>query len=572
MTYQALARKWRPRRFEDVAGQEHVLRALSNALAEGRIHHAYLFSGTRGIGKTTVARILAKCLNCEEGITATPCRECPSCREIDQGRFVDLIEVDAASRTRVEDTRELLDNVQYSPSRGRFKVYIIDEVHMLSGSSFNALLKTLEEPPDHVKFLLATTDPQKLPVTVLSRCLQFHLRRLPSALICERLLKIAGDEGVEVDSGAALRLARAADGSMRDSLSLLDQALAYGDGAAREDEVAAMLGSLEGSQVLDIIEALAGGDSDRVVRAARDLAEQAADFDAILSEVVATVHTLALAQQAPGVIAEDEPERERLLRLAQQISGEDLQLYYQIGIHARRDLPYAPDPATGFEMALLRMLAFRPAQMPPRDGRAQGSGSRDSRPEDGGPGNSGGGSPISSAGAGRTLAQQGATQQQAGNKVQQHGASQQPAAPESGQLGGQQGAASAAADYWRNVVGQLDGMLYALASHCQWGGRDGNRITLHLDQAQRYLLNDERRQRLCEALQSSFGEGQLELRIEVMDTQLTPAQQEQQRQQELQQQAEESLRQDPGLQGLQDAFDAQVQGVRPIDDLQQKQR
>ncbi|MBK1733808.1 DNA polymerase III subunit gamma/tau [Halorhodospira abdelmalekii] len=570
MTYQALARKWRPRCFADVAGQEHVLRALSNALADGRIHHAYLLSGTRGIGKTTVARILAKCLNCEQGVTATPCEVCPSCRELNEGRFVDLIEVDAASRTRVEDTRELLDNVQYAPTRGRYKVYLIDEVHMLSGHSFNALLKTLEEPPDHVKFLLATTDPQKLPVTVLSRCLQFHLRRLPAPLIRERLLQIAAAEQVEVDAAAAARIARAADGSLRDALSLLDQALAYGEGAARDAEVAAMLGAMERSQVLEIIQALAAGEGERLIRSARDLAAHAADFDDVLAELIATFHHLALACHTPGVIPEDEPERDALLELATAIAAEDLQLYYQIGLNARRDLPYAPDPAIGFEMALLRMLAFRPAATPPRSAAPPSAASLPAAspavsPDASSPASRSTASAVDSATSGSATADsvaESAARPAQGPAVE--GAEASLERPVAGSVAG--AAAAPSAKQWAEwVASHLDGLDHALASHCQWQGQDGHRLTLHLDPAHRYLLSDERRLRLQEALSAQLGEA-IELRIVVAGAEQTPAQQAQARAAQRQQQAEAALASDRGLQGLQAVFGAQVRDIRPAAD------
>src|SRR5258706_3386531 len=360
MAYTALARKWRPRRFSEMIGQEHVLRSLSNALASGRVHHAFLFAGTRGVGKTTVARILAKCLNCERGVSAEPCLECASCREIEAGRSIDLIEVDAASRTKVDDTRELLDNVQYAPSRSRFKVYLIDEVHMLTTSSFNALLKTLEEPPPHVKFLLATTDPQKLPVTVLSRCLQFNLKRLPVALISARLAHILTAEQLTYDAPALQLLAQAADGSMRDALSLLDQLLAFGDGAAREAEARAMLGAVTRDHVERIAALLASGDAPALLAAAEALDEFAPDYGQILDQLAALLERVALQQLLPEYAADELFAPAVVRDLAARISREDVQLYYQTAIIGRRDLALAPEPRTGFRMTLIRMLAFRP--------------------------------------------------------------------------------------------------------------------------------------------------------------------------------------------------------------------
>jgi len=362
MSYIVLARKWRPKRFAEMVGQEHVLRALANALDSGKVHHAFLFTGTRGVGKTTIARILAKSLNCETaGVSSNPCGVCAACREIDEGRFVDLIEVDAASRTKVDDTRDLLDNVQYAPTRGRYKVYLIDEVHMLSNHSFNALLKTLEEPPPHVKFLLATTDPQKLPVTVLSRCLQFSLKRLPASLIAERLKFIAGAENLAFDPAAMALLARAAEGSMRDALSLLDQLIAFGGGALNEVDARAMLGTIDRGHVGRLIDALARADGPALLAEVKELDRDAPDYDRALVELAAFLQRIAIVQIVPDAALQDEEfDADSLTRLAQSISPEDAQLYYQIALGGRRDLAMAPEPRAGFEMTLLRMLAFRP--------------------------------------------------------------------------------------------------------------------------------------------------------------------------------------------------------------------
>ncbi|SDI74398.1 DNA polymerase III subunit gamma/tau [Billgrantia gudaonensis] len=370
MSYQVLARKWRPRTFHELVGQEHVQRALVNALDQGRLHHAYLFTGTRGVGKTTLARILAKCLNCtakgsgDEGVTSTPCGECDSCRAIDEGRFVDLIEVDAASRTKVEDTRELLDNVQYAPTQGRYKVYLIDEVHMLSSHSFNALLKTLEEPPPHVKFLLATTDPQKLPVTVLSRCLQFTLKHMPPERIVGHLTQVLDAEGVSYEEQALWLLGKAAEGSMRDAMSLTDQAIAFGQGAVRHADVAAMLGTLDHRHVLALLEALAEVDAQRLLAEVAALAEQGPDFAAVLDDLTAVLHRLAVAQMVPDALDNGHGDRDTLLALAGRFAAEDVQLYYQIGLQGRGDMVHAPDLRTALEMTLLRMLAFRPQGVP----------------------------------------------------------------------------------------------------------------------------------------------------------------------------------------------------------------
>ncbi|WP_322614134.1 DNA polymerase III subunit gamma/tau [Pseudomonas sp. BIC9C] len=361
MSYQVLARKWRPRSFREMVGQTHVLKALINALDSQRLHHAYLFTGTRGVGKTTIARIIAKCLNCETGITSSPCGECSVCREIDEGRFVDLIEIDAASRTKVEDTRELLDNVQYAPSRGRFKVYLIDEVHMLSSHSFNALLKTLEEPPPYVKFILATTDPQKLPATILSRCLQFSLKNMTPERVVEHLTHVLGAENVPFEDDALWLLGRAADGSMRDAMSLTDQAIAFGEGKVLAADVRAMLGTLDHGQVYDVLHALIEGDAKALLEAVRHLAEQGPDWNGVLSEILNVLHRVAIAQALPEGVDNGHGDRDRVLALAQALPAEDVQFYYQMGLIGRRDLPLAPDPRGGFEMVLLRMLAFRPA-------------------------------------------------------------------------------------------------------------------------------------------------------------------------------------------------------------------
>lgn len=361
MSYQVLARKWRPQTFADVVGQEHVLTALANGLSLGRIHHAYLFSGTRGVGKTSIARLLAKGLNCETGITATPCGVCDNCREIEQGRFVDLIEIDAASRTKVEDTRDLLDNVQYAPARGRFKVYLIDEVHMLSRHSFNALLKTLEEPPAHVKFLLATTDPQKLPVTILSRCLQFHLKALDVEQIRHQLEHILGEEQIAFEPRALQLLSRAADGSLRDALSLTDQAIASGEGQLTAASVSTMLGTLDDDQALSLIEALVAADGERVMAGVNDAAARGVEWEALLVEMQSQLHRIAMVQLSPSALGADMAAVEvRMRELARTVPPGDVQLYYQTLLIGRKELPYAPDRRMGVEMTLLRALAFHP--------------------------------------------------------------------------------------------------------------------------------------------------------------------------------------------------------------------
>ena len=360
MSYQVLARKWRPRNFRETVGQEHVLKALINALDHDRLHHAYLFTGTRGVGKTTIARILAKCLNCETGVSSEPCGECGACVEINEGRFVDLIEVDAASRTKVEDTRELLDNVQYAPTRGRYKIYLIDEVHMLSNHSFNALLKTLEEPPEHVKFLLATTDPQKLPVTILSRCLQFNLKNMSAERIVGHLQDVLAKEMVPFDEPGLWLLARAADGSMRDALSLTDQAISFGGGKVSEQDVASMLGTIDYSLVQNIICALIDLDGQKMLEAVAQFSEHAPDYNAALADLTTLLHRIAIAQAVPEALDNSYGDRSQILDYAQKLASEDVQLFYQIAVAGRRDLPFASSPRSGFEMTLLRMLAFKP--------------------------------------------------------------------------------------------------------------------------------------------------------------------------------------------------------------------
>ena len=361
MSYQVLARKWRPKSFSEMAGQEHVLQALINALDNDRLHHAYLFTGTRGVGKTTIGRILSKCLNCEAGVSSVPCGECTSCHEIDSGRFIDLLEVDAASRTGVDDMRDLLDNVQYAPSRGRYKIYLIDEVHMLSKSSFAALLKTLEEPPPHVKFLFATTDPQKLPITVLSRCLQFNLKNLSTERITEHLKFVLGEEQVPFEEAGLWCLGRAADGSMRDALSLTDQAVGHGGGRITEADVTSMLGSIERRYVVNVCEAMASQSGPDLLGAIGEMAEQSPDYDAALGEVLSLWHQVAILQTVPEALDPSISHYKELVTLAKSVLREDVQLFYQICLLGRKDLPLAPEQRSGFEMVMLRAMAFRPA-------------------------------------------------------------------------------------------------------------------------------------------------------------------------------------------------------------------
>jgi DNA polymerase III subunit gamma/tau len=471
LSYLALARKWRPRAFAELVGQEHVVRALANGLDSGRIHHAFLFTGTRGVGKTTVARLLAKALNCETGVSSKPCGVCSACREIDEGRFVDLIEVDAASRTKVEDTRELLENVQYAPSRGRYKVYLIDEVHMLSGHSFNALLKSIEEPPPHVKFLFATTDPQKLPVTVVSRCLQFHLKRLPPTLIVERLTTILAAEGIEAEAAALPLLARAADGSLRDALSLLDQALVYGAGRILETDVRAMLGTIDRGHVARIAECLADGDGAGLVATLKALDEQAPDYDQVLAELAGLLERLALEQVVPGAGTEAGLDAALVSALAKRLAPEDVQLYYQIALVGRRDLGLAPAPRVGFEMTLLRMLAFRP--LPP--GAADASG------------------------GGRAEAPKGAAPAPRAEPAR--------AGPPPARAVMPASAGDDAAAGWPELLARLDlaGAAHQLAANCVWLGREADTVRFRLDRRSDALRTPQTEERLAQALGRHFG-------------------------------------------------------------------
>ena len=375
MSYQVLARKWRPKTFREMVGQAHVLKALINALDHGRLHHAYLFTGTRGVGKTTIARILAKSLNCETGVSSEPCGTCGACTEINEGRFIDLIEVDAASKTKVEDTRELLENVQYAPTRGRYKVYLIDEVHMLSGHSFNALLKTLEEPPPHVKFLLATTDPQKLPITILSRCLQFSLKAMTPEKIVAHLQHVLAEEMVSFEEPALWAIGRAADGSMRDAMSLADQAIAFGNGKIIEGDVQAMLGTIDRAYTYQLLDAIVAGDGPHLLSVVSTLAEQSPDYVGVLADLIDGLHRVAVAQIAPDAVDNTNGDKEKVMAVASQLAAEDVQLFYQTALLGRKDLPLAPDPRSGFEMVLLRMLMFRPEGILPPSS-TQGGASR----------------------------------------------------------------------------------------------------------------------------------------------------------------------------------------------------
>jgi DNA polymerase-3 subunit gamma/tau len=549
MAYQVLARKWRPRAFAEMVGQPHVVRALTNALEQDRLHHAYLFTGTRGVGKTTVARILAKCLNCEAGVSATPCGVCASCQEIDEGRFVDLIEVDAASRTKVEDTRDLLDNVQYAPARGRFKVYLIDEVHMLSSHSFNALLKTLEEPPPHVKFLLATTDPQKLPVTVLSRCLQFHLKRMPAGLIVEHLGRLLGEESVDAEPAALALLAQSADGSMRDALSLLDQAIAYGGGRLVESEIREMLGVVPGMRVAALIEAVMAGEAAGLFAQLDALAGEAPDYEAVLDALIAALHRLAVMQALGDTGAPEAAEEVALGALVDKASPEDVQLWYQIALTGRRDLPLSPAPRAGLEMVLLRMLSFRPAELPAAPQTAAPGATR----------------------SGSSTAQRAPTPGQAqaeppsrlaspaGHKIQPEQAEAPPQAHAGAEPPAPDGLPQDGAEWGRCIAAlRLRGAARELAANCAWGGGAGDRIQLRLAPSHEQLRSTKSVERLQAALSEHFGRS---LRVEVLVQDAgedTPAQARQRSAEATQARAEAAIADDDVARALIEQFGAEL--------------
>ena len=586
MSYQVLARKWRPRYFAEMIGQDHVVRALTNALDQDRLHHAYLFSGTRGVGKTTVARIFAKSLNCEKGVSSTPCGECTACVEIDEGRFIDLIEVDAASRTGVDDTRELMDNVSYAPTRGRYKVYLIDEVHMFSKSSFNALLKTLEEPPPHVKFLLATTDPQKLLPTVLSRCLQFNLKRVSVEQIAGHVSTILESESINSEPAAVQRIARAADGSVRDSLSLLDQAIAFSQGAVTLEHVDAMLGGVSQQRVYDLLEAVHDGDAQQIFSQLESLDDYAPDYAALLADLLALLHQIAVCQAVPDSRRESVVDPERLQRLAQLMSAEDAQLYYQIALTGRRDMPYAPDERDALEMTLLRMLAFHPVSSGER-----GSGTDKATPAplkkapvvataSSSPGPAAVAEtpvpedipepvdiPRDEVPAAEQLTQpvaasEGSTELTPGNVATQHDLS-------NNNSGG------AFLDHskwqtaqWREISSQLglQGMYAQLVAHCSLHSVSDTSVNLVLDETHQHLNNPKMVKRVEEAIRQLSGR-EVRLKLEVgAPTSETPAQRQQRERDERLQNAQASITNDPVVQDIQRRFDASiaVDAIEPL--------
>jgi DNA polymerase-3 subunit gamma/tau len=566
MTYQVLARKWRPRTFAELVGQSHVVRPLVNALDHNRLHHAFLFTGTRGVGKTTLARILAKSLNCETGVTSTPCGKCSACIEVDEGRFIDLIEVDAASRTKVEDTRELLDNVQYVPSRGRYKVYLIDEVHMLSGHSFNALLKTLEEPPPHVKFLLATTDPQRLPVTVLSRCLQFSLKRLSAEEIAGQLEKILAAENIEHDAPSVRLLARGADGSMRDGLSLLDQAIAFGGGRVAESDVRTMLGTIDQDVIERLLGGLAASEAPALLRVVAEVVDHGTDCAMLLDDLLLALHHLAMIQTDPALV--DESVAERLQPHASALSPQDVQLYYQIALLGRRDLPLAPDPRIGVEMTLLRMLAFRPvtanedvapqtpaqASLSSRKTETVASAARPTSPREAV-------RPVAA-----TIGANVSLPRDAAASLASSGSSSPPLAVLSPTR-------SEESVQWADIVDRLpvNGLMRELLNNTTLEYIDEKTIGLVLDEACAKLLSKERESALKQTLETHYGRPlQLTVRIGAPPV-ATPMQQKMRQRNEEQQAAVAAIDSDPNVRALREQFNARVNpdSIRPSGTLRE---
>ncbi len=548
MSYLALARKWRPKSFRELVGQEHVLQALVNALDNDRLHHAYLFTGTRGVGKTTIARILAKCLNCEQGVSSVPCGECVSCREIAEGRSVDLLEVDAASRTKVEDTRELLENVQYAPTHARYKVYLIDEVHMLSNHSFNALLKTLEEPPPHVKFLLATTDPQKLPATILSRCLQFNLKNMPPEQVVGHLKHVLDQESVGYEEPALWLLGRAAAGSMRDALSLTDQAIAFGAGSLSEEDVRRMLGTVDLGFVFQVLEAVVAGDPAEVLAVAGRMAEHAPDFAAGADELISLLHRVAIAQAVPDAVDNTWGDAERVRELAAAMTAEDAQLFYQMAINGKRDLPLAADPRSGFEMILLRMLAFRPAVVfEPGAGAASGGGGDIAATA---------AKPLARAAPAQAVGEVGAPAKKSPE-------------PEARGAADADALASLGPEGWAQLLEQLGlvGIVYNIASHCELRAVADGHLQFVLDEANASLFNSSHQDKLRLALQNYF-DTPLSVTIEAGTVQgETPARRQLRLAAERQAEAVVAIEGDPVLQHLLERFDGELDrsSIIPLD-------
>jgi DNA polymerase-3 subunit gamma/tau len=562
MSYQVLARKWRPRKFAELVGQEHVVRALTNALDTGRMHHAYLFTGTRGVGKTTIARIFAKSLNCERGQSADPCGECSVCTSVDEGRFVDLLEIDAASNTGVDDVREVIENAQYAPSRGRFKVYLVDEVHMLSRNAFNALLKTLEEPPPHVKFLLATTDPQKLPVTVLSRCLKFNLKRLLPEQISGQMRHILGAEKIAYDDSAIGELARAADGSLRDGLSLLDQAIAYGGGALHADDVRTMLGSVARGQVLGVLDALAAGDGERLLAECTQIASYSPDFGGVLDDLASVLHRLQLIQLIPGYKPEEGSDDDSaLVSLAERMTPEDVQLYYQIATSGRRDLSIAPDARTGFEMAMLRMLAFRPDDGGTSAARAEKPAAAALPPAT---------APQRAAASAPPTRPAPVVQQQAEVRSAPPVARAEPALAPAPVAAAPIATDSQGLPHWDSLIerANLRGPFGLLAQNALLRERDGNTLVLALQPAHMSLAVEPMVSQMEERIGQALGE-RIRLRFVSISADViaeTPAARAAQARDTAQAEAEQSIEGDPLVQSLKREFGARVvpQSVKPF--------
>ncbi|MDD9883841.1 MAG: DNA polymerase III subunit gamma/tau [Gammaproteobacteria bacterium] len=569
MSYQALARKWRPKVFEQVIGQEHVVSALVNGLDSQRVHHAFLFTGTRGVGKTTLARIFAKALNCEQGVSSKPCGECVACRGVDQGNFIDLIEVDAASRTKVDDTRELLDNVQYTPTQGRFKIYLIDEVHMLSTHSFNALLKTLEEPPAHVKFLLATTDPQKLPTTILSRCIQFNLKAMDTGRLAQLLEQIMEAEGVAGDSSALLILARSANGSVRDALSLLDQGIAFGNGEVREASIRAMLGMIDDEFTWQLLDQVCAGQAAEALETVAAMALRSADFAAALDEVLTALHNVSLYQVSPEAVEWKGVDAAALAKLAGSADAELLQLLYQIALIGKRDLPLAPDPRSGFEMVLLRMISFRPEAGAARESSAPGAGAGASA---GRTPNTVAGQPKSAAVARKPAAAAAAeaTPAAASDTVAEPAASDSVAEPAA--AAAKIPIAQLAEDrHWNACVQRcgLSGLARLMMLNMLPESVAGDTLCMTLDADHAHLLQDERVKKIEQALAAQVT-GPVKLKVTVQaaggdETRETPSQREGRAREAQQQSAEEAFRSDPHVRELEAAFSGEVVSgsVRP---------
>ncbi|MFM1910779.1 MAG: polymerase elongation factor tau and gamma subunit [Pseudomonadota bacterium] len=588
MSYQVLARKWRPKSFETLIGQEHVVRALTNALEQQRLHHAYLLTGTRGVGKTTIARILAKSLNCETGITAHPCGVCSACVDIDKGRFIDLIEVDAASNTQVDNMRDLLDNAQYAPTAGRFKVYIIDEVHMLSRSSFNAMLKTLEEPPAHVKFILATTDPQKMPVTVLSRCLQFNLRQMASTSITEHCQAILKTENIPFEVPALQLIAKAASGSMRDALSLLDQAIAYGSQSVQEKEVRTMLGAIDQSYLIELLKALIQNDGEALMSQAKAMSERSIAFDAALGDLANLLQQVAMTQVVPNSIALDLPERPALLELAQQISAEKVQLYYQIALLGRRDIGLAPDEYAGFTMSLLRMLAFNQSDTAPAAIKASNPVSSQS-------------SNAASTSAARPSASAALKAVEVAPQIATIAVSEPEVSPtltdaiqaplasqrndysdesrnvqifnredfNEPSLSQDQNTEKSTIQFngnWRGLVDALKlGLARTLAQNCELESFDENNINLTVPDLQKHLLDPNYQEKLSAAINQHFGR-KIKLSLKVGGTGNTPAKQIFEEKAAVQSEAESAIQQDDFVQALMKDFGANIipSSIKPV--------